>query len=40
MNIKNIDKKIDKTEIVIELIRKGFTFMEAIEKVGLKNESK
>jgi len=39
MNIKNIDKKIDKTEIVIELIRKGYTFTEAMIKVGLKNES-
>ena len=40
MNVKNIDIKINKTEIVIELIKRGFTFMEAIEKVGLKNESK
>jgi len=40
MNIKKINKKNNRKDIVIELIKRGYTFTQAIEMVGLKNESK
>jgi len=39
MDIKKIDKKTNKAEIVIELIKRGYTFTEAVKKVGIRNES-
>lgn len=40
MDIEKIDKQTNKVNIVIELIKRGYSFTQAIEKVGLKNESK
>lgn len=38
MNIEKINEKTNKVNIVIDLIKKGYTFTEAIKKIGLKNE--
>lgn len=40
MDIEKINKQTNRVDIVVELIKKGYTFTEAIKMIGLKNENK